>query len=441
MPLGPVALLEVIRIPCLLICAAFAPEPVDIQSDTLDNGMVVLVVEEAFSGVAAVQMWYRVGTVNERDEQGGMAHMTEHLMFNGSAGPANMFSEKIEETGGEDNAWTDLDVTVYHSVVPPEAVKMVISMEADRMFNLTFSNFYSERDVVMEERRLTAENDIMGEAYESLWAFSYLVHPYRNPTLGWDFSINSFTPHGIREFYRTYYWPSRATLVVVGDVKADSVFSWAREYFGHLPNPESEIPEVSLVEPEQCGERVWIIHRETAESVYLASYHVPEASNPDMPGLELLAAILGNGKISRLYRSLVKEKELAISVQVFVTKNRYPGLLVIELVLQKGVDPADVSLALDTEMERLIREGISDEEIARARRQCLAELVYRREYPEDLGFYLGESAVITGDPEYLNRYPTLLSSLTAEDLVRIAGKYLIPEKRTVVAITPKPTLN
>jgi zinc protease len=137
----------------------------------------------------------------------------------------------------------------------------------------------------------------------------------------------------------------------------------------------------------------------------------------------------------------VKEKELAISVQVFVTKNRYPGLLVIELVLQKGVDPADVSLALDTEMERLIREGISDEEIARARRQCLAELVYRREYPEDLGFYLGESAVITGDPEYLNRYSTLLSSLTAEDLVRIAGKYLIPEKRTVVAITPKPTLN
>jgi len=420
----------------LLLCANPVLQPVAVQRATLENGMSILVVEDTTAGVAAVQVWYKVGTVNESDDQGGMAHMTEHLMFNGTTGPGSMFSEKIEGLGGEDNAWTDLDVTVYHSVVPPEAVKLVMSMEADRMFNLTFGNFYAERDVVMEERRLTAENDIFGEAYESLWSLSYLVHPYRNPTLGWDFSISSFTPDRVRKFYGTYYHPSRATLVVVGDVEADSVFSWARECFGPLSNPESEPPDVRPTEPEQSGERIWVIPRETDASVYLASYHVPEASHPDMPGLDLLAAVLGWGEDSRLYRSLVKEQELAISVWVFVNRNRDPGLLVIEVELQQGVDPMEVSQALDAEMARLVQDGVPDRELAKARRQYLAELIYNREYAENLGFFVGEAAVIMGDPEYLNRYPDLLGSVTSEDLVRIAREYLYPENRTVVAVVP-----
>ncbi len=420
----------------VLLYASHGLQPVFVQDTILGNGMRVLVVEDTTAGIAAVQLWYSVGSANENDNQGGMAHMTEHLMFNGSAGPANMFSEKISETGGYDNAWTDLDVTVYHSVVPPEAVRLVMSMEADRMVNLTLGNFRAERDVVMEERRLTAENDLFGKAYESLWSLSYLVHPYRNPTLGWGFSISSFTPEGIREFYRTYYRPSRATLVVVGDVGADSVFSWAGEYFGPLRNPPEEPPDIIQVEPEQSGERVWFIPGETETGIYLASYHVPEASSPDMPGLELLAAALGRGRGSRLYRSLVVEKELAVSVWAFVSKNRYPGLLVIEVELQKGVDPLEISRALDSEIARLTREGLTDDELERARKQCLAELIYNREYAEDLGFSVGEAAVILGDPQYLNRYPEMISGITGEHLVRLARKYLRQENRSVVAVVP-----
>ncbi len=425
-----------IRIAFILLCNYPGLEPVSVRDTALANGMKVLVVEDTTAGVAAVQVWYAVGSVNENDNQGGMAHMTEHLMFNGSVGPGNMFSDRISETGGYDNAWTDLDVTVYHSVVPPEAVGIVMSMEADRMVNLTFGNFRAERDVVMEERRLTAENDLFGKAYESLWSLSYLVHPYRNPTLGWDFSINSFTIEGVREFYETYYRPSRAILVVVGNVSADSVFSWAGEYFGSLSNPKGEPPEIIQAEPEQSGERVWLIPGETETGLYLASYHVPEASDPDIPGLEILSAALGQGEGSRLYRSLVKEQELAISVWAFVNRNRYPGLLVLEVEPQEGVGPMEISLAIDSEISRIASEGMTEPELERAKKQCLAGLIYGREYAEDLAFSVGEAAVIFGDPEYINRYPEMIRGITGEDLSRLAGKYLRPETRSVVAVVP-----
>ncbi len=422
-----------------MIMASALPEvkPVRFTTRTLDNGLTVIVVEDHSAPVVAIQVWYKVGSRNESYNETGLAHMLEHMMFKGSANVQGRYSEIIDQLGGSDNAFTDKDVTVYHCVVPADVIDVPLMLEADRMDNLVFSEFPSERDVVMEERRWRNDNSPFGAAWENLWATSYMVHPYRHPVIGWGSVIAEFNLDGLRKFYETFYRPDNAILVISGDVKSDDALTLAKKHFGKIPRPTVAIPTVAAKEPPQKGERRTTVYKEGFISIYLSAYHIPEATHPDIPVLDVLATLLGGGKSSRLYRKVVQEQELATSVWAYVDESIDPGLLIIGAVLQQGKDPKDVEKAVDEEILRIKEGGVSDDELSKAARQALADFIYGQESAAGTAFSVGSAAAVQNDPDYVNQYPKKVAAVTAEDVTGIARKYLVQENRSVVTLLPK----
>jgi zinc protease len=422
-----------------MIMAKVLPDvqPVRFTTRTMDNGLTVIIAEDHSAPTVAVQVWYKVGSRNETYNQTGMAHMTEHMMFKGSANVQGRYSEIIDQLGGTDNAFTDRDVTVYHCVVPADAVEVPLMLEADRMVNLAFTEFPSERDVVMEERRWRTDNSPFGTAWENLWATAYMVHPYRHPVIGWGSVIPNFNLDDLRRFYETYYRPDNAILVIAGDVKTDEVFELVKKYFGKIPRPSAPVPPVVAKEPPQNGERRTTVYKEGFISIYLSAYHIPEATNPDIPALDVLATLLGGGKSSRLYKKIVQEQELATSVWAYTDESVDPGLMVIGAILQRGKDPKDVEKAVEEEILRIKEGGVAPEELEKAARQALADFVYEQESASGTAFSLGNAAAIQNDPDYINKYPQKVASVTTEDVVEMARKYLVQENRSVVTLLPK----
>ncbi|MEO0141116.1 MAG: pitrilysin family protein [candidate division WOR-3 bacterium] len=423
----------------MMIAATELPEvlPVRFKTKTLDNGLMVIVVEDHSAPVVAVQVWYKVGSRNESYRETGLAHLTEHMMFKGSAGVHGNYSEIIDQLGGSDNAFTDRDVTVYHCVVPADALDVPLMMEADRMVNLVFNEFLAERDVVMEERRWRTDNSPFGTAWENLWATAYMVHPYRHPVIGWGSVIASITLDDTRRFYETFYRPDNAILVIAGDVRAEDAFEMAKKHFGKIPRPLVPVPPVTAKEPPQKGERRTVVHKEGFMSIYLSAYHIPEATHPDIPALDVLATLLGGGKSSRLYREIVRDQELATSVWAYTDESVDPGLLVVGAVLQQGKDPKDVEKIIDKEIIRIKEGGVSEEELRKAARQAIAENIYEQESAAGTAFSIGNAAAIQGDPDYINRYPERVAAVTAEEIMNVARKYLTQENRSVVVLLPK----
>ncbi len=422
-----------------MIMATALPDvqPVRFTARTLDNGLTVIVVEDHSAPTVAVQVWYKVGSRNESYNETGMAHMTEHMMFKGSANVQGRYSEIIDQLGGSDNAFTDKDVTVYHCVVPADVVDVPLMLEADRMTNLVFTEFPSERDVVMEERRWRTDNSPFGAAWENLWATAYMVHPYRHPVIGWGSVIAGFSLDGLRKFYETFYRPDNAILVISGDVKSDDAVALAKKHFGKIPRPTVAIPAVTAKEPPQKGERRSTVYKEGFISIYLSAYHIPEATDPDIPALDVLATLLGGGKSSRLYRKVVQEQELATSVWAYTDESIDPGLMIIGAVLQQGKDPKDVEKLVDEEILRIKEGGVSDDELNKAARQALADFIYGQESAAGTAFSIGNAAAVQGDPDYVNQYPKKVAAVTAEDVTGVARKYLVQENRSVVTLLPK----
>ncbi len=421
----------------VMLLTASSVAPVEIHQKTLDNGLQVIVVPEHSAPVAAVQVWYKVGSRNESYDITGIAHMLEHMMFKGSANVKGRYSEIIDQLGGSDNAFTSQDMTVYHCVVPSDVVDVPLRLEADRMHNLLFQEFPSERDVVMEERRWRTENSPFGTAWENLWATAFFVHPYHHPVIGWRSAIEHFTVDKLRKFYETYYVPNNAILVVAGDVEPDSIFALAQKFFGQIPRSPVDPPEVISVEPPQQGERRTVVHKEGFMTIVFTAYHIPAAGSEDMPALDVLGTVLGGGKSSRLYKSLVKQKELATDVWAYADEGVDPGLFVVGAILQQGKDPKDVEDAINAEIAKLTEGGVSQEELHKASTQAMADYVFQRESASGLAFSVGNAVLLHHDPDYVNRYPDLVAKVKPEDVLDAARTYLIPDNRTVVLLLPK----
>src|SRR5262245_16216761 len=298
------------------VAAAPAPAARDVAEATLDNGLRVLVLEDHRSPVISVQVWYREGSRNERPGATGLAHFLEHMMFKGTkARGKGEFSRLIEQNGGQDNAFTTQDVTSYYVNTAAEKVDMVLGLEADRMRNLLLDpkEIDSERQVVMEERRTRTEDDPDGLLSEQMMSLAFKAHPYRWPVIGWMEDIRRINPTELRAFYDLYYRPNNAILVVAGDVAAPAILARVRQLFGPIPKGP-EAPPVTAVEPPQIDERRLVVRKTGAQLpiVHLA-WHVPNFRSQDAPALDLLSAILSEGRASRLYRKLTYERRLAMS--------------------------------------------------------------------------------------------------------------------------------
>ncbi len=424
----------------LIMMTTFVNIPkVEVKTHQLKNGLKVFVVEDHSAPVATVQVWYRVGSKNEPLGMTGSAHLLEHMMFRGSKNVKGDYSQIIDRMGGMDNAFTSFDMTAYFSEIPSSRVEEVMRMEADRMRNLTFEGFDEERNVVLEERRWRTENNPEGALWEAIFATSFWEHPYHHPVIGWRSDLENVTLEQLKDFYRTYYAPNNAYLIVVGDVNPHQVFQWAEKYFGRY-DPQ-KIPPFYTRESERKNVRRTELKKEGFATYLAITFPIPAYGSEETPVFDLLSELFGSGKSSRLYRAIVDEKGLASSISAFNYSLHDHGLFIIWAVLQQGKDAKELESAILEEVEKFKKEGISEEELQRAKNKNLASMIYNKETVMGQAMALGSSLIMTGDPDYLNRYPEMLQKVTREDVMKAANKYLDTRNMNVIVVHPIPPRN
>src|SRR5437867_10884087 len=419
--------------------AQAAPETV--TETTLDNGLRVLVLEDHRSPIATIQTWYKVGSRNEIPGATGLAHFLEHMMFKGTPTHGKgVFSQTVEENGGQDNAFTTQDVTSYYVNIAGDRVSLILGLEADRMRNLLLepSEIDSERQVVAEERRTRTEDDPDGYLSEEFLAAAYKAHPYGWPIIGWMSDILRINPTELRAFYNRYYLPNNALLVVAGDVETARVLARVREAFGRIsrgPDP----PPMDAVEPPQLGERRVQLYKPDARApiVYIG-YHVPNYTSPDAPALELLSTILQEGRASRLYRRLVYERRIALSVGGdYSYLSHDPNLFWFSGTPLPGQTPAALEEAIMEEIVRAQNEPVPDEELERAKNQIEAAFVWRQDSVYSRAASLARFE-LAGSWRNSETFVPLIRTITAADLRRVARTYFQAQGRTVGTLLPGP---
>ncbi|HXD97994.1 MAG TPA: pitrilysin family protein [Candidatus Acidoferrum sp.] len=411
-----------------------------VVATTLDNGLRVLLLEDHRSPIVTVQTWYRVGSRNEARGATGIAHFLEHLMFRGTAkyGPG-VFARLVERNGGQDNAFTSQDVTSYYVNLAADRLDLVLDLEADRMHNLLLDPkiITSEREVVIEERRTRTEDDPGGFLGEEVSATAFRAHPYGQPIIGWPTDLKRITPEEIRAFYRTYYVPNNALLVVVGDFKTADALTKVKATFGPIPRA-AEPPPVLAVEPSQNGERRVTVQKPAELPIVYLGYPVPNQKSADAAPLELLSVILAGGRSSRLYRDLVHERQLALEAGGDYSYFSFdPNLFWFWATPLPGQTAETLEKELVGHMERLKREPVSEVELKRAKNQIEAGFVFQDDSIHRRGSLLARFELI-GGYALKDNYLASIRAVTAADLQRVAGAYFQDDKKNVGTLLPKP---
>jgi zinc protease len=417
---------------------AAAPPP-DVTQVALDNGLQLLVLEDHRSPVVSVQVWYRVGSRNERPGATGLAHFLEHMMFKGTPSHGKgEFARLVEQNGGQDNAFTTQDVTSYFVDIAADKADMVLGLEADRMRHLLLApkEIDSERQVVMEERRTRTEDDPDGLLSEAMNALAFRAHPYRWPIIGWMEDIRRINPSELRAFYDLYYEPNNALLVVVGDVKASEIAGRVRQMFGPIPRGE-EPPAVTAVEPPPAGERRVVLRKTGAElPIVDIAWIVPNFESPDAPVFELISTILSEGRASRLYRRLVYERRLALGAGgEYSYFSRDPNLFSVYATPLPGQTPETLERGLLGELEQLKQEPVPEEELERAKNQIEASFVWSQDSVHSRASVLARFQLI-GSWRKLDEFVPRIRAVTAADIQRVARTYFGADGKTVGVLLP-----
>lgn len=416
----------------VLLTASFK---IPVESKVLENGLVVLVVESHEAPLVSVQVWYKVGSRNEHEGITGISHLLEHMMFKGTEkmGPEE-YSKIIQSFGGTENAFTAEDETAYWSVLPSSKIEVALELEADRMQNAMFREFEAEKNVVMEERRWRTENSPWSLLYEQVRATAFLAHPYRNPVIGWMGDIEAITLQDIKRHYDNYYTPNNAILVISGDVNHEKAFELAEKYFGKIPK-RGEPRRVRSVEPKQQGERQVEVRKEGFVQFYDVAYHIPDFSHEDTPALQILAAILGRGKSSRFYKTLVQDLGLANDIWVWASESIDPTLFFISLSIQQGKSLKDLETAMDSVIEEIKEKGVTQEELEKAKRMLSSSFVFQLQSVAGKGMMVGEYTILGGEGSVNEIIPRLMK-VTLEDVRRVARTYLERDNRTIGVLEP-----
>jgi zinc protease len=414
--------------------------PTRIQSLTLDNGLRALLVERHEIPVVSIEVWYHVGSKNEQPGKTGFAHLFEHLMFDGTrnVGP-EQFSSYIVRSGGEDNAYTTEDMTVFWETIPSTDLQQVLWLEADRMRNLSLTKetLQNEKEVVKEERRTRFDNQPYGSVVETLYRAAFTVHPYRHTAIGSMEDLDRASVDDVREFYNTYYVPNNATLVVTGDFDAPQVEEWIRKYFSPLERGSRPIDRDLPVEPQQTVKRVVKLDLDVALPAFVEGYHMPADGTRDAYPLRLAAKILSEGESSPIYRRLVYEKQIATDAESSGNFTEDPNLFFVFAVLNPGHAPAEGEREVETILEGLRNQSVSEDDLAKAKNQILSDFILGRETVRRRSDELGYDAVILKNPQLVNTEPARFLAVTPEDIQHAAKKYLVPENMTLVEVYPR----
>jgi zinc protease len=406
----------------------------------LDNGLKVVLRENHKAPLITFQVWYRVGSRNEEWGKTGLSHMLEHMMFKGTekTGPEE-FSRIIQENGGNDNAFTSRDFTAYFENLSSDRAGVAINLESDRMENLRLreEDFSTERMVVMEERRMRTEDNPSAFLQEQLEAAAFQLQPYHWPVIGWMEDVKGFTLDDVRAYYKEYYNPANAFIVVVGDFRKKEILGSIEKAFGSIPEGVSPVQKRDI-DPPQTGERRVYVKREAQLPSIVIGYHVPNLRQPDSYALEVLATILSGGKSSRLYRDLVLDKQLAFNVDAdnpLLSKD--PSLFYLSADLQPGKKVGDAEKALDKEIEKLQEEPVDEKELEKAKNQIEASFIYGQDSLFYQAMLLAEYE-IAASWRAIDDYLPSIRRVTQEDIMRVAKQYLKGDNRTVGILIPLP---
>lgn len=418
--------------------SAFAAGWDGVKEYTLDNGLKVLLMEEHKAPVATFQIWYRVGSRNERPGNTGMSHLLEHMMFKGTKkyGPKT-FSQTVQRNGGNDNAFTSKDYTAYFETFSSDRIWLSLDMESDRMRGLLLDSkeFSSERNVVKEERRLNHEDDPESALFEKMMEVAFLNHPYRIPTIGWMNDLTNMKVEDLKTHYDTYYVPNNATIVAVGDFDSEKMLREIKKQFGGIPKG-AETPKVTIEEPEQKGERKLYFKKEAELPVVVAGYHVPALTHQDTYPLSILELILSGGKSSRLYKSLVYEKQLALYAGGdYSMISTDPNMFYLYAASMPGRPVEDVEKALYAEIDKFKNEPVSEKELTKAKNQTEASFIMGQDSNFNRAMLLGQYETVASW-KLLDKYVDGIRKVTAEDVMRVAKQYFSEDNRTVGVLVP-----
>jgi len=407
---------------------------------TLDNGLRVLLLEDHRSPIVSFQVWYRVGSRNEERGRTGIAHFLEHMLFKGTPKYGRgQFARLVEQNGGQDNAFTSQDVTSYYVNIAADKLDLVVDLESDRMVNalLDPKEIASEREVVIEERRTRTEDDPNGFLGEEVGALAFRAHPYGQPIIGWMEDIKRITPEEIRAFYKTYYQPNNAIVVAVGAFEAPALMEKIKTQFGRIPRAPAP-PAVTAAEPVQNGARRLLLQKEAQLPIVYLAYPVPNQTSPDAPALEILSTILSSGRSSRLYRSLIYDRQLALDAGGDYSWFSFdPNLFWFWATAMPGQTTETLEKELLAEMDKLGKEPVSDLELQRARNQIEAAFVFQDDSVHRRASMLARFETIGGHglkDKYLER----IRAVTAADVQRVARAYFIEQHKNVGVLLPRP---
>ncbi len=426
---------------CLVILSAGSlsyAQDLKVTEKILPNGLTVLLKEEHKSPVVTFQIWYKVGSRNEKLGTTGMSHLLEHMMFKGTKkfGPKT-FSQTVQRNGGNDNAFTGKDYTAYFETFAADRISLSLDLESDRMQNLLLDpkEFLSEREVVKEERRMRYDDDPTSTMVEQMTAAAFIAHPYEWPVIGWMADINNITRDDLYHHYRMYYAPNNATIVVVGDFNTPKLFAQIEKTFGKMPRGPA-VPKIGAVEPKQLGERRVIVKKQAELPAVFAGYHTPDLKDPDSYALEVLQGILSSGKSSRLYKSLVYEKQVALYAGGdYDNIANDPNLFYVYAGVMPGKTTEEVEKALYAEIERIKTTPVTDEEIQKAKNQIEASFIMGQDSVFNQAMLLGQFATVA-NWKLLEKYVGNIRAVTKKDVQRVAVKYFSEDNRTVGILIP-----
>jgi zinc protease len=423
----------------LLPAAGRAAAPV-VSRHVLGNGLVVLVHEDHSAPVVSTYVFYRTGSRNERRGHTGLAHLFEHMMFNGSRafGPGS-FDDLIEGNGGSTNGYTTRDYTAYLNNAPREALPILLALESDRMAHLliTPDNLRQERGIVMEERRMRIDNDVDGAMWEALYLQAFVESPYRWHPIGFMADLHRIDLASARRFYEQHYAPNQAVLVIAGDVDTAATLDLVRRRFGRL-RPVPPPPPPHMDEPVQEGERRVVVRKPAELAEVLAGYHAVGATDADRAALDVADELLAGGRSARLVRRLVHEREVASDVWSNLQWSIAPDLFVIGVKAQAGRTAEDLVRELDAALASVAAEPPDAAEVAAAVRRLRAGWARNLERVSGKANQIGFYEVVFGDYRELGRMPAEWEAVTPAEVQRVIATYLARPRRTLVMLEPQP---
>ncbi len=420
--------------------AAVRPPRLDYTMTTLDNGLKVVFLEDHSTPIVHLQIWYHVGSKNERPGRTGFAHFFEHMMFKGSKNvDAEGHPSYISSVGGQSNAYTNEDATVFWETVPSQYLPLVLWLEADRMASLRIDEkaFKNEREVVKEERRMRIENQPYGRLQEMISDQAFTVHPYKHPVIGSMQDLDAASVEDVREFWRTYYVPQNATAVLVGDFDPKEAMSLVTQYLGRVPPSDHPVPRDIPKEPPQTKEKRVTLTADWPLPAVVVAHHITYDGHPDSYPLHIASKILSDGQSSRIYRKLVYEKQIALAAFGGGNIIEDPNLFFAVAIVQPGHTTEEAANALVAELDRLREEPVSSAELQQAKNQFARDYILSRETDQQKAEQLGHAVVIHNDIRTADGEFDIFQKMSAADVQRVARTYFTPENRLVLTIVPK----